>query len=106
MSPLSSFPQTPNPPHPFPLLPTTGDRSGGQLVLIINPTNPIPSPPSYAATIGGQTNGGMKKLIRLEPRPYELIDGKDRLIFTKEEDDQLAEKCRLTVVGKFLCSRP
>lgn len=105
MSSLSSLPQIPNPPHPLPPL-TIENHTGGRLALLINPTEPNSAPTNYAAEIVGQTNGEMKKLIRLEPRPYKFMDGKVRVIFTKEEDDLLAEKCRLTVVGKFPQTRP
>lgn len=50
------------------------------------------------------TNGGGKKAERLEHKPYEIVDGKARLVFSKEED-MLAEKCRMTVVGRFSRTR-
>lgn len=84
----------------------SGVQAGGQITLLTNPIEPNTTATNYAATIAGRMHGGMKKLICLEPRPYEIVDGKARVIFTKEEDDPLAEKCHLTVVEKFPRTRP
>ncbi|KAH0658192.1 hypothetical protein KY289_026940 [Solanum tuberosum] len=56
---------------------------------------------NFAATLGRG-----KKIIRLENKPYELVDGRAKVIFSKEEDVVLAEKCTMTMMGKFYRTRP
>lgn len=50
--------------------------------------------------------GGGKKIIQLEHKPYELVDGRARVTFSKEEDALLAEKCKMVVAENFSCTRP
>ncbi|OIT02730.1 hypothetical protein A4A49_10946 [Nicotiana attenuata] len=44
--------------------------------------------------------------VKLLPRAYEVINGKPIAIFTKEENDILAQTCKWTIIGKFLRIRP
>ncbi|KAK6783052.1 hypothetical protein RDI58_020848 [Solanum bulbocastanum] len=47
-----------------------------------------------------------KNRIRLETRGYEIQDGKPVVVFTKEENDLLAQTCKWTIIGKFSHIRP
>lgn len=47
-----------------------------------------------------------RKKVNLPHRSYNLSEGKATVTFTKDENDLLAESCRLTIVGKFSRIRP
>ncbi|KAG5582632.1 hypothetical protein H5410_053259 [Solanum commersonii] len=61
---------------------------------------------SFAEALRNHTNRGRRKKVNLQHRSYNLSEGKATVTFTKDEDDLLAESCRLTVVGKFSRIRP
>ncbi|KAK4357082.1 hypothetical protein RND71_022692 [Anisodus tanguticus] len=78
---------------------TSGNPLPGQLPP--PPTNPDGSKLNFMAAVEGGS-----KLVKLEHKPYELIDGKAKVTFSNEEGALLANKCRMTVVGKFSRTRP
>ncbi|OIT27626.1 hypothetical protein A4A49_25768 [Nicotiana attenuata] len=44
--------------------------------------------------------------VRLQHRSYQMVNGKPVVIFTKEEEDMLAQTCKWTIIGKFSHIRP
>lgn len=79
------------------------------LTISTNPNEQIyPKDPqiNYAAALGVSNGRNSKKTVKLQHRPYELLEGKPVVSFSKEENDRLAEICKLTIVGKFMRIRP
>lgn len=61
---------------------------------------------NFAAALGGYGGSGSRRKIRLPHRSYELKEGNPIVTFSKEENDMLAETCKLTLIGKFTRIRP
>ncbi|KAG5572696.1 hypothetical protein H5410_062462 [Solanum commersonii] len=74
---------------------------------IPNSQNSKTNPPlNFAAALGGNGGNGARRKIRLPHRPYDLKEGKPVVSFSKEENDMLADTCKLTLIGKFTKIRP
>ncbi|KAG5599737.1 hypothetical protein H5410_031107 [Solanum commersonii] len=95
---------------PRPPNPSTSDFPPlNGLTISTNPNEQIyPKDPqiNYAAALGVSNGRNSKKMVKLQHRPYELLEGKPVVSFSKEENDRLAEICKLTIVGKFMRIRP
>ncbi|KAG5597029.1 hypothetical protein H5410_038261 [Solanum commersonii] len=69
---------------------------------IPNSQNSKTNPPlNFAATLGGNGGNGARRKIRIPHCPYDLKEGKPVVSFSKEENDMLADTCKLTLIGKF-----
>ncbi|KAH0661549.1 hypothetical protein KY284_026480 [Solanum tuberosum] len=101
-----SLPRAP----PKPLNPSTSDFPPlNGLTISTNPNEQIyPKDPqiNYATALGVSNGRTSKKTVKLQHRPYELLEGKPVVSFSKEENDRLAKICKLTIVGKFMRIRP
>lgn len=83
-----------------------GDQRGMHLAPPNSINEGLSSQFNYAVSVEGKVSGLGSKGVHLEHKPYEFVDGKARVIFSKKENELLAEKCRLTIVGKFPRNRP
>ncbi|KAH0698659.1 hypothetical protein KY284_012874 [Solanum tuberosum] len=83
--------------------PSTSDFSPlNGLTISTNPNEQIyPKDPqiNYAAALGVSNGRNSKKTVKLQHRPYEFLEGKPVVSFSKEENVRLAEICKLTIVG-------
>ncbi|KAG5631507.1 hypothetical protein H5410_003224 [Solanum commersonii] len=102
---LGLLPAPPQPPNPS----TSDFPPLNGLTISTNPNEQIyPKDPqiNYVAALGVSNGRNSKKTVKLQHRPYELLEGKPVVPFSKQENDLLAEICKLTIIGKFMRIRP
>ncbi|XP_059285094.1 uncharacterized protein LOC132038442 [Lycium ferocissimum] len=85
---------------------SVGESLGVYLTPLPSNNNPLPPQINYAAALTNRETTKKSKFVRLEPRPFEIVDGKAKVVFLTTEDKLLVEKCKLTLVGKFSRTRP
>lgn len=75
-------------------------------LMEIDQTNNRNGKGSYAGALGYRRGNHSKLKINLPPRAHKIIDGKEMVVFTKEEHKLLADTYRWTIIGKFSRGRP